>query len=409
MLRPKPNPMTSAAVRAALCAVALITTVPASATAQIPPPTTLSVQDILRFVVTNQGVVTDDMQTDLEAAEATRDTLTRALLSSIATLPLSSSSGGFNYRLDPTLGTVERASDTFGPFYTERALTSGAGQAAFGFSLRYVSFRSLDGNDLRSGNLVTVANQFVDEPAPYDLEALSLNMTIGTATFFGNIGVSDRVDVGVAVPLVRLTIDGTRLNNYRGETLLQARARATSVGFADIAVRSKVRLTPADSAGAIAAGVEARLPTGREEDLLGTGDVTLRFLGMASYESGPAGVYGNVAVGTRGLGREVSWGGAATFAPTARLTLVGELVMRRQAGIQGITEVTEPHPRIANVLTSRLVPSGEDETTAFTVAGFKWNLGSTWLLHANVLIPVSENGLTARFTPAISLDYSFAR
>ena len=34
---------------------------------------------------------------------------------------------------------------------------------------------------------------------------------------------------------------------------------------------------------------------------------------------------------------------------------------------------------------------------------------STWLLHANVLMPLSDSGLTARFTPTVAMDYSFAR
>jgi hypothetical protein len=111
----------------------------------------LTVQDILGFLVTNQGVQTGDFDRDQAAAEATRATLTRALVASVATLPISSSSSGFTYRLNPTLGTVERASETFGPFYVERALTAGAGQASLGVTLQYASFRAIDGNNLRNG------------------------------------------------------------------------------------------------------------------------------------------------------------------------------------------------------------------------------------------------------------------
>lgn len=368
-----------------------------------------NVEDVLGFLVTNQGVQTSDFDKDQEAAAATRDTLTRALLSSVARLPVSTSSGGFTYRLNPTLGTVERATETFGPFYVERALTAGAGQASFGLTLQYASFDSLDGHDLRDGELVTVANQFADEPAPFDVETLTLRITSQTATVFGNIGVSDRVDVGVAVPLVRMTINGSRVNNYRGQALLLARAQAETTGFADIAVRSKVRLTPAGRAGAASAAVEARLPTGREEDLLGAGDLALRFMGIASYEAGRAGVFGNFAVGTGGIGREISYGGAVSVAASSRFTLVGEVMLRQLEGLRAIVADVQPHPRIGGVLTTRLVPGGDDETMGFTVAGFKWNLGGAWLLHGNVLMPLLENGLTAPFTPTIAIDYSFAQ
>src|ERR1044071_5839498 len=66
-------------------------------------------QDIVGFLVTNQGVQTSDFDKDREAAEATRVTLTRALLASVATQPVSSSSSGFTYHFNPNLGTVERA------------------------------------------------------------------------------------------------------------------------------------------------------------------------------------------------------------------------------------------------------------------------------------------------------------
>jgi hypothetical protein len=367
-----------------------------------------TVQSILGFLVTNRGVQTSDFDRDREAADATRDTLTRALLAAVATLPVSTSSGGFTYRLNPALGTVERASETFGPFYIERALTAGEGQASLGFTLQYASFQSLDGNDLRDGALVTTANRFTDEGAPFDVETLSLGISTRTATVFGNVGVTDRVDVGVAVPIVRLHVNGTRLNTYRGRTLLQASARAETAGLADVAVRSKVRLTP-DGPAAVAAGVEARLPTGRQEDLLGAGELAMRFMGLASVESGPTSVYGNFTLGFGGIGREVSYGGAVALAPSPHLTVVGEVLARRIEGMQRIVEVIEPHPRIRGVATTRLMPAGEDQTSVVTVAGVKWNVGGAWLLHANVMMPLTDSGLTARFTPAVALDYTFTR
>jgi hypothetical protein len=388
-------------------AAAVLLALPVCASAQT-NGSAATVQEILSFLVTNQGVDTRDVERDRTAAEATLATLTRALLGAIATVPISTSSSGFTYRLNSELGTVERASETFGPSFVERALTSGAGQASFGFTFQFASFDSLDGHNLEDGQLVTISNRFRDETAPFDIETLALDVTTRTATFYGNVGLSDRVDLGVAVPVVALGISGTRNNEYRGRTLLQARARAETLGLADIAVRSKVRLTN-EGPGAIAAGVELRLPTGREEDLLGAGKTTVRFQGLASAESGRTSVHGNVTIGTGGLGREYSYGGAVAVAATPQITVVGEVFARRMAGVQRISELITPHPRTVGVDTMRLVPSGEDQTTAFAVAGFKWNVGGTWLLHGNVLFPMTETGLTAKFTPTIALDYSFTR
>ena len=112
-----------------------------------------SVTDVLTFLVTNQSVSTGSVERDREAAQATSTTISRALAANLATLPVTSSSGSFVYRLNPELGTVERATQSFGPFFTERALSAGRGQASFGLTLQQLHFTSLDGRNLRDGSL----------------------------------------------------------------------------------------------------------------------------------------------------------------------------------------------------------------------------------------------------------------
>src|SRR2546428_3756175 len=113
-----------------------------------------TVADVLTFLVTNQSVQTGSVDRDRDAAQATSQTISRALLANLATLPVTSSSGAFVYRLNPELGTVERASQNFGPFFVERALTSGAHQMSMGLTLQHMRFSSLDGHDLRDGSLI---------------------------------------------------------------------------------------------------------------------------------------------------------------------------------------------------------------------------------------------------------------
>jgi hypothetical protein len=400
---PKRSKLTTRLIAVVACASAVTLFLPVSAAAQAS-----TVQDVVGFLVTNRGVETGDFDKDREAADATAATLTRALLSAIAQVPISTSSSGFTYRLNPALGTVERASETFGPFFVERALTSGGGQAAFGVNFQYASFTSLDGHDLSAGTLVTTANQFRDEPAPFDVETLTLQIATRTVTAFGTYGLTDRLDIAGAVPFVSLDIYGTRINTYRGESLLQARATAETLGLGDVAVRSKYRLTP-DGPTHAAAAVEVRLPTGRDEDLLGAGELAMRVLGIWSTEIAGTSVHGNVGLGTGGLGRELSVGAAVAHAPSPRLTLVGELLLRRAAGTQEIAPVSAPHPRIAGVDTIRLMPIGDSRFASIAVAGFKWNVAGTWLLQGNVLMPITARGLTARFTPMLALDYSFTQ
>ena len=185
-----------------LVCTAVIGAVPSTARAQ------QSVRQVLSFLLTNQAVRTGDIEKDAEATAATRDTISNALLVELATLPISTSSGGFTYVFNSELGTRERASSSFGPFFVERALTSGRNQMSFGATFRYSEFDQLDGNDLRSGNFVTTATQFRDEPRPFDVETVTLRLKTQTVTGFANYGVTDRIDIGVAVPIVSMAVVG---------------------------------------------------------------------------------------------------------------------------------------------------------------------------------------------------------
>ena len=86
-------------------------------------------------------------------SEAARDTISRALLVNLTSAPLATSSSGFLYRLNPQLGTVERATESFGAFFVERALTPGRGRASFGISATSAGFDRLNGQNLRDGTL----------------------------------------------------------------------------------------------------------------------------------------------------------------------------------------------------------------------------------------------------------------
>src|SRR5882672_891066 len=135
-----------------------------------------TVADVLRFLVTNQSVQTGSVERDRDAAQATSRTISRALLANLATLPVTTSSGAFVYRLNPELGTVERATQSFGPFFLERALTAGRHQASVGMAMQHLHFNALDGRALDDGSLVTTANRFTDENAPFDVDQLTLNL-----------------------------------------------------------------------------------------------------------------------------------------------------------------------------------------------------------------------------------------
>src|SRR5689334_3658510 len=209
-----------------------------------------SVTSVLTFLLQNQSVQTGSPERDRAATQATADTISRALLANLATLPVPTSSGAFSYRLNPELGTVERTTQNFGPFFVARAQTAGRGHASFGVTCAHFRFTALDGRTLRDGTFVTTANQFADENSPFEVDRLTLNIDTSVATVYGNVGITNRFEIGVAAPFVQLQLDGSRVDTYRGRDFTQASASARAIGLADVVVRGKYTLFSGDGDGA---------------------------------------------------------------------------------------------------------------------------------------------------------------
>jgi hypothetical protein len=378
------------------------------ATAAPPAAAQQSVTDVLTFLLTNRSIATGDFVRDEQAAVETRDVLTRFLSLDLATIPVSSSAGGFTYRLDPDLGTVARSSDSFGPFFTERSLTAGRNQASVGFGYRSTSFENVDGRHLRDGTLVSTASMLRGEPTPFDIETVTLRIRTDTMTLTGNYGVTDRFDIGGALPFVRVRLEGQRVDTYRGNSFVQATGTASASGVGDLVLRAKYNVLR-DGASGLAIAGEARLPTGREEDLLGAGDTSLTPRLIGSYERTRVGLHGEVGYSFREATNTLGYAMAVTVVAVPRLTVIGELSGLRLEGVGRLTEITQAHPTLVGVETIRL--SGVEQTTdrVLAIAGVKWNIADTWLVTANVRRPVTEAGLNAGWVPTITLDYSFGR
>ena len=388
--------------RLTLCAAAALLFPTSTARAQ-----DQTVRDVVTFLVTNQAVQTGDFVKDREAAEATSDTLSRALLASLTTLPTSASSAGFTYRFNPTLGTLERTTTNFGPAFVERAITSGEGRVAIGTTWQYARFSKLDGLPLREGTLVTIANRFSDEPGPFDVERLRLDVETSIVTAFATVGVTDRLDLAVAIPYIWLSLEGERVNDYRGTELVQASGLVSATGFGDVSLRGKYDLFSGRSGG-FAAAAEIRLPTGREEDLLGSGRRFFRALAIASVEGPLVSAHANLAWGQGGISDELSYAAGVSLAAAPRFTVSGEIIGRSLADVGRIVETIAPHPTVAGVETLRLTVLEDSRLSVISgVGSIKWNVSETWLLKASVITALDDGGLTAPVSLTLGLDYAF--
>jgi hypothetical protein len=198
------------------------------------------------------------------------------------------------------------------------------------------------------------------------------------------------------------------VNTYRGALFTQATATAHAVGVADLLIRTKF-LAYREEGAAVAAAVDVRLPTGNSANLLGAGSSSVKFSGIGSLEIGRVSSHLNLGATVGGLAHEFSYGGAVGIAASNRVTVIGEVLGRVVNSAGGLATVSQPHPTLRDVQTLRLVPDGAWLNTISIVPGLKWNLTETWVLAANVTIPLTTAGLTAPLTPFVGLDYVLGR
>jgi len=367
-----------------------------------------SIRDALLFLLTNRSVATDDFERDAQAASASLGAISALFLAELGILPVASPGSGFAYRLDPALGTSVRSSASFGPFFLERSLTIGRHQASFGLAFRNARFDTIDGRALDDGSLVSTAARLQGEAESFDVETVAIRLAAATMTFSANVGVTDRLEIGTSLPFVRLTLDGRRIDTYRGVPSEQAVIFGSASGVGDAVVRAKYNALRFGGSG-MAVATELRLPTGSEANLLGTGRTTVEPLLIASLERGVVGLHGDVGYRFGGRTDVLDYGAAGTWAAATRLTIVGEVIGRDVRSLGRLVEVSEAHPTLVGVETIRLSSAPESTRRLLVGAGVKWNVVGTWLLSANVLRPLTSTGLNPEWMPMITFDYAFGR
>ena len=397
-------------------------------------------------------------------ARTTLDLLNRNIAYQLASFPLGSSSGGFTFTLDPSLGVLNRSAESFGPLFAERPVTAGKGKFTLGSSYLHSTFDTFEGNDLDSGDVVlTLTHADTDGSGNTltpifegDVIDVKVNLTVKTDTFvaFANYGLTDRFDVGVAIPLVKVDLDavmhttivnvatqgnvrlfhqfdpnkptgcsGNRVSEDAQQNDLCESGSASGIG--DIVVRGKLGLMQGDST-ALAAGIDARLPTGREEDLLGTGTYQIKpylIAGfMAKSKFSPHVNLGYTFTGTSdlfgSLPDEFDWTVGFDAAPSSRFTIMADVIGRTLIDAQRLSvrdrnffyrNAGDPEPPFSRTLVR---PEFFSETANMNLilgsAGFKLNPAGRLLISFNALFPLTkDNGLQDNFTPVFSIDYNF--
>lgn len=357
--------------------------------------------------------------------------LTSAIGNSAAAIPLSAGSSGTTYKF--VNGLPVQTSTSLGPIFGERAQTLGKSRLLLSGSLTDIDFRTIRGTPLDQ-LVFNLAHE--DRPPPglgdplLENDVIEVRMDLAVSltvsTFAVTYGLSDRIDLGLAVPLVRTSLQGrstaqifpfgsTAVHFFTGtETSPGLRASTATFGSAtglgDIALRLKGNVLSTTRL-ALAVMGDARLPTGREDDLLGTGHVAVRAQTIASAQFGAFAPHLNLGYLLRtGAGESDALVAVAGFDQplSSWATIAVDLLSEWQVGtsdprLPGPIQYLQPFPR--TVLPTNIA-NRKDHRVNGSV-GFKFQTRNGPMLVASGFFPLMAGGLQPYVAWNLGLEFNF--
>lgn len=366
----------------------------------------------------------------------------QAIVSQLSTFPVGSSSGSFSYTFDPSLGTYSRSTTSFGPSFAQRPFTLGRGRWNTGANYQHATYRSFEGRRLDTGAIEFFLPHLEETGAFFEGDAirtaLSMRLSTDTFTFFVNYGITDRLDVGVSVPIINVDLDATvdatilrlatldtgpaaGIHSFPGganSATFSDRGSATGIG--DVLLRSKYFFLH-HTRGQMAVSLDLRTPTGDENNLLGTGATQAKLLLIGSTTADRFSPHFNIGYTFSGnsssplinVTDEFNYAAGLEFTPSPRLTVAVDLAGRQlrgsgrlvqqakvfnwttQAGVTGSSTFTEFGPEAGSL------------NLTLGAVGFKFNPAANLLVSANMLFPLTDAGIRSRPVPVIGFDYTF--
>jgi hypothetical protein len=312
----------------------------------------------------------------------------------------------------------------------------------FGYSLQQFDFHAFDGLGLRHIPAIFKHDdaQLGGGRADIITTDTSIKTSLTQTTTFFTLGASDRVDVSLAAPIVRASMSilsdaaihrigtaSTPATHFFRDpsapgtfgTSRRVVAAGSEHGLGDLVVRAKAKAIQSPAA-VVALGLEARLPTGREESLLGSGSYGLKFFeatslpkqtltphfGVGYQWNGSTVLAGDIATGRKGdLPDEFTYYAGADASLNPRVSVAFDVLGRvsrdspRLSATPFAAQDGVVYPDIAFGLRALRVVNG--------AIGMKVNAVSTLLVTFNVLFRINEAGLRTKATPLIGMEYGF--
>jgi hypothetical protein len=353
-----------------------------------------------------------------------------AIAVSVGSIPISATSSGATFSF--VGGVPVPTTVSAGPIFAERAQTLGRRRLLLGVNTTGISFEKIRGIPMDDIDLnfthvdVPVGPPGLGSPE-FENDIInvrpSIDIYLQITSFFATYGLTDNIDVGVAVPLVYSSLDATSVgtiisnlnpsphgfgpvDNPSSTATVNTDGSATGIG--DIAARLKINLRSGEGLG-LALLADTRLPTGDEDNFAGSGDLSARAIGIVSARMGNFSPHLNAGYAYRAGDLQndavlATVGFDQLLAPwvTAAVDLISEWQV-------GDSELILPEPTHFDLpprdVSQTNIPDDRDDLVSAS-AGARFLVGGFSLV-GNALIPLRDAGMQANVVWTVGVERAF--
>ena len=320
-------------------------------------------------------------------------------------------------------GVHEIAYANLGSVLSERADTLGKNHLFVGFTFQRFTFQSVDGTSLKA---LPTEGETVTKNLAYTTNSLAANVNqfMGVAAF----GLTNWLDVAVTLPFQRVSLSGSYSSFYQAScgscpfnkaSPFSAFAAGSASGIGDVTVEGKANIVHGDHLR-IAAGAEARFPTGNEYNLLGSGAYGFKpFLTISRHGrftphanlgyqwNGRSALYQSGGVNNN-LPAWLEYSAGTDIGIVKRLTFVADLLGQHFFNAPRVTPPADTGFVLPGgaPIKSVGIQKGDYEEDNLAI-GLKANLWKGLLFTENLVFKLNDAGLRSKITPLIGLSYRF--
>jgi hypothetical protein len=347
-----------------------------------------------------------------------------------ADLPPTASSLGFSYRYDLETGAYVRDTGPLGSAYVERPRTVPAGSFVAGAFYQHADLTRFDGDDLAEQVTLRSRTEFgPGDETRRTLQFTDLDIKTDVLSLFATYGLRENWDVNLLVPLsftsLTLSADQTTINRRPGEPAVShprtLHTADSSFGLGDILLRSKIWSSFGPVDAAISLGVRA--PTGNAADFQGLEDWRIEPDLLIAHDRGGHEVHGAVGLEINADVLErtrVRYAVGGSVQPLAGLAFYFDTIGSSAVATETFTVASGGDAFVTSAFLDQFQTSAPRTVGGQFVVdarlprtdlvdldiGIKWSPVAQLLLFADVLVPLTSDGLRSQFIPSVGVQYT---